>query len=620
MEEDPRPPEPGNLKDKVDHLKEAFDRHDRVLETFRQSHIQSIEDLNDQVHELSLKMEQSIQIKDNIGSSSSIVAVAAASLPRIEFPKFHGKDFEGWRYKCNLFFQLFEKIPDESKVKLASIHMEGDALCWHKEFMGSRNSTLPLNWDEYVRKVEEKFNKPMCKSGPKQSESTPSIEMKKPRQRICKLRGIGGNDEGKKPYFSFGPIYYKKDDVSAKKEAWQHVLKNTPGGAAVTTEIYLSAVREIEKSARDSYAREEADRFTDSQFRWMMIFDGCFFLQLALYVLDGSQQLGYRADHNIFGKSRSDPRYKDVKKWIEAMFFVGNQLPLVVLKRLMKQSYFQKVINEWKPRQPSDLSRRALYGLLLLPEKRSYSPRMWGAVKSLWEKVFDSRIHWMLQQKPNDLLHGFHLLVLGPQLDSIGEEEGGEEEEDQDLESQQLGNSLGATGEMTSFSATNLRQAGIHFLLSRGIGSRSIHFTNSIFFCHGYAILHLPPILISDDAGLMFQCLRDYEISQKLDRSKREVCSYLQFMSELIQTPDDAKILASKGIIQGNPKFKHKLPGILRGLPSRDTYNQNLRVVKLKINDYTPPIWKKYWHIISFGFALTILQTVYTVLPYYKKS
>ncbi|PIN23467.1 hypothetical protein CDL12_03812 [Handroanthus impetiginosus] len=617
MEEERRPHEPGNLEDKVDHLKEALDRHDRVLETFRQSHIQSIKDLNDQVHALSLKMEQSIQIKDNIGNSSCILAAAAASLPRIEFPKFHGEDFRGWLYKCDLFFQLFENIPDDSKAKLASIHMEGDALCWHKEFMGSRNSALPLNWDEYVRKMEVKFNKPMCKSGPKQGESTPSIKMKKPRRRICKLQGVGGDDEAKKPYFSFGPIYYKKDNVSAKEEAWQHVLKNTPGRAAATTEIYMSAIREIEKSARDSYAGEEADRFTDSQFRMMMILDGCFFLQLALHVLGGSQQLGYPADHNIFGKSTSDPRYKDVKKWIEAMFFVGNQLPLVVLKQLMKQSYFQKVINEWKPKQPSELSRKALYELLLLPEKRSYSPRMWGALESLWEKVFDSRIHWMLQQKPSDLLHGLHLLVLGPQLDLTGEEE--EEEEDQDLESQQqLGNSLGAIDEKTSFSATKLRQEGIHFLLSRGIGSRSIHYTNSIFFCHGYAILHLPPILMDGDTELMFQGLRNYEISQKLDISKREVCSYLRFMSELIQTPDDAKILASKGIIQGDAKFKYKLPGILRGLASRDTYNQNLRVVKLKIKDYSPPIWKKYWHIISFGFALTILQTVYTILPYYK--
>ncbi|PIN20163.1 hypothetical protein CDL12_07151 [Handroanthus impetiginosus] len=564
MEEDRRPHEPGNLEDQVEYLKDAFDRHDGVLETFRQSQIQSIKDLSDQVHALSLKMEQSIQIEDNTSNRSSI----AAALPRIKFPTFHGEDFRGWLYKCDLFFQLFENIPDDSKVKLASIHMKGDALCWHKEFMGARKSTLPLKWDEYVQEMKVKFDEPMFKSAAKQNESTPLIEMTKPLHSICKLRDIGDDDEGKKPCFSFGPIYYNKDNASAKEEAWQHVVKNTPGRAAITTEAYMSAIREIEKSARDSYAGEEADRFTDSQFRLMMILDGCFFLQLALYVLGGAQQLGYLADHNIFGKSRSDPRYKDVKEWIEAMFFVGNQLPLVVLKQLMKQSYFQKVINEWKAKQPSELSRRALYELLLLPEKRSYSPRMWGAVKSLWEKVFDSRIRWMLQQKPNDLLHGLHLLVLGPQLDPIGgggedEEAEEEEEEDQDLESQQqLDNSLGASDEMTLYSATELRQAGIHFLLSRGIGSRSIHFTNSIFFCHGYAILHLPAIVMDDDTELMFKCLRNYEISQKLDMSKREICSYLQFMSELIQTPDDARILASKGIIQGNPKFKHKMPGI----------------------------------------------------------
>ncbi|KAK4425320.1 hypothetical protein Salat_1726000 [Sesamum alatum] len=123
---------------------------------------------------------------------------------------------------------------------------------------------------------------------------------------------------------------------------------------------------------------------------------------------------------------------------------------------------------------------------------------------------------------------------------------------------------------------------------------------------------------MEDDTELMFKSLRNYEISQKLGARKREVCSYIRFMSELIPTPDDAKLIADKGIIQGNLKHKHKLPGILRGLASRDNYNQNLRVVKLKISDYSPPIWKKYWHIISFGLILTLLQTVYTILPYYK--
>ncbi|KAK4427857.1 hypothetical protein Salat_1554700 [Sesamum alatum] len=606
------PPDTGNLEAKLAQLKEAFDKHEQVMEAFHQSQTQSIKHLSSQVSALRLKMETS--------SSSN-----AAALPRIEFPRFCGQDFRGWLYKCNQFFQLFSNIPDDSKVKLASIHLDGEALRWHTKFMAARDSESVVKWEEYVQEMEVQFGGAMPESGAKESESAHLIETRKPRRRICKLRQIQESRKSR-PRFGFGPIYFSKGDSSAKEEAWQIVLENSPGGSAATEEIYVSAIRRIEKSARDCYADGAADHLTGSQFRRMMIMDGCFFLQLALYVLGGSQQLGYPSDHAMFVKTNKSPRFRDVKDWIEAMFFVGNQIPLVVLKKLMKQHYFQKVIKEGKWEQPSELSRKALYELLLLPELEDLSPIAWRAVKGLWGKVSASRMHWLQQQQPTDLLHGLQLLVLGPELDQKGEEEEEEdidddEQENQDLEAQhEQANSSDAIDETISSSATDLKQAGIHFLLSRGIGSRGIRFTNTMFLCHGYPILHLPPILMEDDTELMFQCLRNYEMSQKLDASKREVCSYLRFMSELIRTPDDAKLITDNGIVQGKVKRKHKLPGILRGLTSKETYNQNLRIVKLKISDYSPPIWKKYWHIISFGLIITLLQTVYTILPYYKNS
>ncbi|KAL0287471.1 UNVERIFIED_CONTAM: hypothetical protein Scaly_2763900 [Sesamum calycinum] len=446
--------------------------------------------------------------------------------------------------------------------------------------MAARDSESVVKWEEYVQELQVRFGEPVPESGGKESESTPLIETRKPRRRICR------NQEPKKsqlPRFGFGPIYFNKGDSSAKEKAWQVVLENSPGRPSATEEIYVSEIRRIEKSARDCYADGAADYLTGSQFRRMMIMDGCFFLQLALYVLGGSQQLGYPPDHTIF------------------------------------------VIKEGKWKQPSELSRTALYELLLLPEVEDLRPRAWRAVNGLWGKVFASRMRWLQQQQPTDLLHGLQLLVLGPELDQKDEEEEDEddndEQENQDLEAQhEQANSSDAIDETITSSATDLKQAGIHFWLSRGIGSRGIHFTNTMFLCHGYPVLHLPPILMEDDTELMFKCLINYEMSQKLDVSKREVCSYLRFMSELIRTPDDAKLITDKGIIQGKVKRKHKLPAVLRGLSSRDTYNQNLRIVKLKISDYSPPIWKKYWHIISFAFVITVLQTVYTILPYYKSS
>ncbi|CAA3015776.1 Hypothetical predicted protein [Olea europaea subsp. europaea] len=323
----------------------------------------------------------------------------------------------------------------------------------------------------------------------------------------------------------------------------------------------MSAMRKIEEEARATYDDGVVDHLPGPEFRWMMIKDGCFFLQLVLYVLGGAQQLGYPPDHAIFGQKTN---YKDIKEWIEDKFFVGNQIPFAVLKELMKQSYFKNVIEKGKWEQPSDLCRTALYELLLLPAQEVPDSR----------KVFASRVNWLQQQQPSDLFHGLQSLLLGSNYE--GREE--EEEEEKDLEAQHdIDNKI-------SWSATELRKVGIHFRrLNRANGSIGIIFTNSMWHCKAYPILYLPHFLVGDDTELMFQNLRRYEISQKLDQSKQEVSTYLLFMSELIHTPGDAKLIRSRGIIQGTFKHNLELPRILRGLHLDGSYNKNLRCVKLQI-------------------------------------
>ncbi|KAH0709731.1 hypothetical protein KY290_011135 [Solanum tuberosum] len=45
----------------------------------------------------------------------------------IDFPKFSGEDLRGWVYRCEQFFE-YEDTVEESKVKVAAIHLEGRAL------------------------------------------------------------------------------------------------------------------------------------------------------------------------------------------------------------------------------------------------------------------------------------------------------------------------------------------------------------------------------------------------------------------------------------------------------------------------------------------------------------
>ncbi|CAA3029128.1 Hypothetical predicted protein [Olea europaea subsp. europaea] len=580
MEEGMHLQETKGLEETVKSLKEVSEKHEKTMEEFLSSQNKSLEDF------ISTKIEESIQ-------RNNPSRYCTTGLPTTEFPKFSGDGFDEWVYKCNKFFDLY-KTSDDVKVKLASIHMDGKALRWHKKMEQSPVTT----WENYTHKMELKFGHKIHGSGmEKKPRETDTIDTKRPRRRICKLEENNG-EEISKLNERFGPIYCNDEssNLRFRDAAWQHLLKNSPDRAAVTTEIYMSAMRKIEEEARATYDDGVVDHLSGPEFRWMMIKDGCFFLQLVLYVLGGAQQLGYPPDHSIFCQKTN---YKDIEEWIEAMFFVGNQIPFAVLKELMKQSYFKNVIEKGKWEQPSDLGRTALYELLLLPAQEVPDSR----------KVFASRVNWLQQQQASDLLHGLQLLILGPKYEGEAEEE----EEEKDLEAQHdIDNKI-------SWSATELRKVGIHFRrLNRANGSRGIIFTNSMWRCKAYPILYLPHFLVGDDTELMFQNLRRYEISQKLDQSKQEVSTYLLFMSELIRTPGDAKLIRSRGIIQGTFKHNLELPRILRRLDLDGSYNKNLRRVKLQINDYSPPLWTKYWQIVSFVFILTILQTVYSILQFYR--
>lgn len=50
---------------------------------------------------------------------------------KLSFPKFNGDDPTGWIYKVKQYFD-FKNIAPEQQVQLASFHLEGIALQWHR--------------------------------------------------------------------------------------------------------------------------------------------------------------------------------------------------------------------------------------------------------------------------------------------------------------------------------------------------------------------------------------------------------------------------------------------------------------------------------------------------------
>lgn len=57
-------------------------------------------------------------------------------ISRVEFPRFDGTQVKEWLYKCEQFFTL-GVIAAETRVRFASIHLDGIVLQWHLNYMAS---------------------------------------------------------------------------------------------------------------------------------------------------------------------------------------------------------------------------------------------------------------------------------------------------------------------------------------------------------------------------------------------------------------------------------------------------------------------------------------------------
>lgn len=72
---------------------------------------------------------------------------------RVVMPRFHGKDAEGWLFAVKRYF-IFNKIPEDQKLLLASFHMDGLARKW---FVWMEASNLLSNWKKFVDAILRKF-------------------------------------------------------------------------------------------------------------------------------------------------------------------------------------------------------------------------------------------------------------------------------------------------------------------------------------------------------------------------------------------------------------------------------------------------------------------------------
>ncbi|KAG8374979.1 hypothetical protein BUALT_Bualt10G0051900 [Buddleja alternifolia] len=110
-----------------------------TIENFQKGMQQQLQLLNEQMQQQirgksilgegpSAPMERgssSSQNRNNTHSTSETHGSNYTSFPKIEFPHFDGENPRPWILRSNRYFQVINTIPEEQKVTLASVYLEG---------------------------------------------------------------------------------------------------------------------------------------------------------------------------------------------------------------------------------------------------------------------------------------------------------------------------------------------------------------------------------------------------------------------------------------------------------------------------------------------------------------
>ncbi|KAJ4840143.1 hypothetical protein Tsubulata_000211 [Turnera subulata] len=378
---------------------------------------------------------------------------------------------------------------------------------------------------------------------------------------------------------SFGPYHHGRDHLEPmeehKQRALHYFLKRTckPLQSLVRSLIKeLQVLRECYDQLDKSW-EEDATRFLQ-----LMILDGCFMLE-SLY-LNAHPLSDYADNDPVFsnhGKLYIMPYVR------RDMLMLENQLPMLVLYKLVAvqnngkedlESVNKLILNFCSPNMPEANQGRCLHVLDLYRKSLLTEPE--------W-RYHRIKTHASRYKDVDDIIR----------------------------------------------SATELNEAGISFRKSK---SKSL---KDISFRHG--VLRLPVIIVDDATEATLLNLMSLErLHVGLGN---EVTSYVFFMDNIIDNERDVALLHSKGIIQnaiGSDKAVAKMFNTLSKDITLDP-DGRLGVIHRHINAYCKKRWNEWranlvhtyfrnpWAILTLIaalilFALTIAQTVYTILPYYEPT
>ncbi|KAI0522774.1 hypothetical protein KFK09_005159 [Dendrobium nobile] len=382
---------------------------------------------------------------------------------------------------------------------------------------------------------------------------------------------------------SFGPHHHGDPDLASMEEHKRRALLHLLRRSKKPLEDFVAGMEEIVERLQSSYQGLE-ERWKgiggDEQFLRLMVVDGCFMLEILR--LNVGQFGDYVSDDPIFSNHGMLHTLPYIKR---DMLIVENQLPLLALEKLVS-------IETGKPANPDQINRLVL---------KLCSPEPLAPISAIG-----------LGLHPLDL---YRRSLLQPPSSPT------------DLPPRFRSSDSSPAGIIRS--AIELYEAGIRF--------RKSH-TNSLLdirFHHG--VLSLPPIVVDDATQYAYLNLMAFERLHVGAGS--EITSYVFFMDNIIDSAKDVSLLHSKGIIQNALGSDKAVANLFNSLSKDVTLDpdSSLEAVQKRVNAYCQKSWNMWranlihtyfrspWAFLSLAAAifllvLSVVQTVYGVLPYYQSA
>ncbi|XP_044953454.1 UPF0481 protein At3g47200-like [Hordeum vulgare subsp. vulgare] len=380
---------------------------------------------------------------------------------------------------------------------------------------------------------------------------------------------------------SLGPFHHGDRDLRPMEEHKHRALRQLLRRAGRTLDELVDGVEDVAEQLEGAYMdldsewRARADGGGRDRFLAMMIFDGCFLLEvMRCTAADGKQVGDYANNDPIFSPHGILYMVPYIRRDV---LMLENQLPLLLLQKLVE-------VESGKPPNDDFINRMVLKFL---------------AQSSGLPLGIGLGLH-PLDVFRRSMLTGKHHKIRSPQ-DNVDD------------------NAI-------IRSAVELYEAGIQFKPSKTLSLHDIRFRRGT--------LSMPTVSVDDSTEYMFLNMMAFERLHA--GAGNDVTGYVFFMDNIIDSAKDVALLSSKGIIQnaiGSDQAVAKLFNTI----SRDVVlepNSALDAVQRQVNGYFRQPWNMWranlihtyfrspWAFLSLAAAvfllgMTVMQTVYTVLQFY---